>query len=219
MLRSLATRIARARVLGKSPVNAYLRLNSLVWKRVPSAVAASAPVHAYGSMLHALVRLSAIRRQNFGTFFFRNRPLLELIRRLADRHPSGSRVSLVVLACSNGSELYSILWTIRSMRPDLDVIVHAVDISPEIVALAQQGDWLGELRFQRAQPKKRCAQRRYPHALAPKTLRTSRVGTRYFRFGRLRYLPRSLARPPPNHAHTVRGTPSFRQFQVQWRHL
>jgi chemotaxis methyl-accepting protein methylase len=43
------------------------------------------------------------------------------------------------LASSNGSEVYSILWTIRSARPDLKVAIHAVDISAEVVRLAQKG--------------------------------------------------------------------------------
>jgi chemotaxis methyl-accepting protein methylase len=43
------------------------------------------------------------------------------------------------LASSNGSEVYSILWTILSARPDLKVILHAVDISNEIVQIAREG--------------------------------------------------------------------------------
>ena len=44
-----------------------------------------------------------------------------------------------MLASSNGSEVYSILWTIRSARPDLKVIMRAVDISNEVVQIAQKG--------------------------------------------------------------------------------
>jgi chemotaxis methyl-accepting protein methylase len=44
-----------------------------------------------------------------------------------------------VLASSNGSEVYSILWTILSARPDLKVTLHAVDISNEIVQIAREG--------------------------------------------------------------------------------
>ena len=139
MRRSLAARLARVRVLGRSPVNAYLRLNGLLWSCLPARVVTSTPARVYGGFLHGLVRLSAVRRQNFGTFFFRNRPLLELIRRLAEGRDSGSTLSAAFLACSNGSELYSVLWTIRSTRPDLNVIAHAVDISPDVLALAQKG--------------------------------------------------------------------------------
>jgi len=44
-----------------------------------------------------------------------------------------------VVACSNGAEVYSIVWTIRSARPDLKLFVHAMDISNEIVEIAKQG--------------------------------------------------------------------------------
>src|SRR6267143_2139852 len=139
MHRSLAARLARVRVLGRSPVNAYLRLNGFLWSRLPTRVIASTPARAYGRLLHGLVRVSAVRRQNFGTFFFRNRPLLKLIRRLAEDRASGSTLSTAFLACSNGSELYSVLWTVRSARPDLNVVAHAVDISPDVLALARKG--------------------------------------------------------------------------------
>jgi len=139
MHRSLAARLARVRVFGRSPVNAYLRLNGFLWSRLPARVTVSTPARAYGRFLHGLVRLSAVRRQNFGTFFFRNRPLLKLIRRLAEDREWGSTLSIAFLACSNGSELYSVLWTIRCARPDLNVVSHAVDISPDILALAREG--------------------------------------------------------------------------------
>jgi SAM-dependent methyltransferase len=69
----------------------------------------------------------------------RNRPALALIRRLLDQYPSGATLRLVCLACSNGAEVYSIVSTIRSTRPDLVVIPHAVDISRPVVEAARQG--------------------------------------------------------------------------------
>jgi len=45
----------------------------------------------------------------------------------------------VVLACSKGAEVYSIVWAIRSARPDLRLNIHAVDISQEIVDFAEEG--------------------------------------------------------------------------------
>ena len=69
--------------------------------------------------LHNLVCLRARRQQYFGTFFLRNRPLLHLMRRLAGQKPHGATLRIAVLGCSIGAEVYSILWTIRSARPDL----------------------------------------------------------------------------------------------------
>jgi chemotaxis methyl-accepting protein methylase len=97
------------------------------------------PVRAYGIWLHSLVRLFATRQQFFGTYFLRNRPALELMRRLAERKAAGSTLRIAVVACSIGAEVYSILWIIRSARPDLKVVVRAMDISREVLNFAERG--------------------------------------------------------------------------------
>lgn len=75
----------------------------------------------------------------FGTQFLRNRPALELMRQLINEKPSGSTATIAVLGCSVGAEVYSILWTVRRARPDLDIIMHAVDISPDVLQYAATG--------------------------------------------------------------------------------
>jgi chemotaxis methyl-accepting protein methylase len=69
----------------------------------------------------------------------RNRPALELMLRLAEQKPRGATLKIAVLGCSIGSEVYSILWTVRSARPDLRVALCAVDISKEILSFAEKG--------------------------------------------------------------------------------
>jgi chemotaxis methyl-accepting protein methylase len=93
----------------------------------------------FASHLHSLVRRFAERRQNHSTFFFRNRPELELMGRLAKRASHGSRMEIAIFACSKGAEVYSIVWTIRTARPDLKLTVHAIDISREILEFAKEG--------------------------------------------------------------------------------
>jgi len=93
----------------------------------------------YGSFLNSLVKLRLPRTQVHGTFFFRNRPELEMILALAQDKSKGSTLRIAVLACSNGAEVYSIIWTIRSARPDLKVMLHAVDISEEVLEIARAG--------------------------------------------------------------------------------
>jgi chemotaxis methyl-accepting protein methylase len=89
--------------------------------------------------VHTFVCLVATRQQYFDTFFLRNRPALELMRRLAQQKPLGSTLKIAVLACSIGAEVYSILWTIRSTRPDLKVVLCAVDVSEKILNFAEKG--------------------------------------------------------------------------------
>lgn len=106
---------------------------------MPSALKRARPIREYGAFLHSLVKLRSPRIQYHGTFFLRNRPELELIRILAEKRPQGSTLRIAVVACSNGAEVYSIVWTIRLARPDLKLVVQAMDISDEIVEIAKEG--------------------------------------------------------------------------------
>jgi len=126
-------------LFGKHPAGVFFQLNKRIWEIIPSDVRNSYHIRAYGAWLQGLARLVATRRQYFRTFFLRNRPALELMRRLADERPKGSTLRIAVFGCSIGAEVYSILWTIRLARPDLKVLVRAVDISQEILNFAKKG--------------------------------------------------------------------------------
>jgi SAM-dependent methyltransferase len=139
MYHPFLAKAAGFRILGKSPTGFYLRLNKRMWERLPSRVRNLYPVRSYVAWLHTLVCLSARRQQYFGTFFLRNRPALELMRRLVRQKAHGSTLKIAVLGCSIGAEVYSILWSIRSARPDLKVLLDAVDISKEILSFAENG--------------------------------------------------------------------------------
>ena len=135
----LLEKITRLRILGKSPLKAYLRMNKRIWNNLSPCLTNIRPIRSYGNFLQNLIRLQTTREQNFGTLFLRNRPQLELIRRLSDDKREGSTLKITVVACSKGAEVYSILWTIRMARPDLKITTYAVDISPEILDFAQKG--------------------------------------------------------------------------------
>jgi mannose-6-phosphate isomerase-like protein (cupin superfamily)/SAM-dependent methyltransferase len=136
---SWLTRLARLRIFGKSPINAYLRLNRGLWSNLPASFIALGPIRSYGNFLHALARIQGVRAQAFATFFLRNRPQLELIRRLAERSTKSDTLRVAVLGCSTGAEAYSVAWRIRSARPDLQLILHAVDISRQAVEVGKRG--------------------------------------------------------------------------------
>ena len=89
--------------------------------------------------MHALTCRTADREMYLGTSFLRNRPALELIRRLVTERPQGSTVRIAVLGCSIGAEVYSIAWTLKQARPDLNVVVQAVDISGDVLTIAERG--------------------------------------------------------------------------------
>jgi chemotaxis methyl-accepting protein methylase len=136
---SWLTRFVKLRVFGKSLTNAFLRVNRRIWNILPPSLVRLRPIDWYGRFLHALARTNGVRAQALSTFFLRNRPELELIRRLVSSKKSGDTVRIAVLGCSTGAEVYSIAWTIRTTRPDLKLIMQAVDISDEAVKFARRG--------------------------------------------------------------------------------
>lgn len=131
-------RLVRSRILGKSPIGAYLRINQTLWNALPASVIAISPLQSYGNFLHKLVRIEGVRGQLFDTYFLRNRAMLELIRRIVERSQANT-LSVAVLGCSTGAEAYSVAWRIRSARPDLKLIFQAVDISPQAVTTGRAG--------------------------------------------------------------------------------
>jgi mannose-6-phosphate isomerase-like protein (cupin superfamily)/SAM-dependent methyltransferase len=127
------------RIFGKSPISAYLRLNRTLWTKLPASLSALGPVRSYGDLLHKLARRHGVRAQAPSTFFLRNRPQLELIRRLIERCVKTDTLRVAVLGCSTGAEAYSVAWRIRSARPDLKLILHALDISKWAVEFGKCG--------------------------------------------------------------------------------
>lgn len=117
----------------------FLGLNERIWWRLPVRVRDLRFVRAYGRWVHGLVGQCADREMYLGTHFLRNRPALELMRRLVQGKDEGACVRIAVLGCSIGVEVYSIVWTLRSSRPDLEFVVNAVDISPEVVKVGERG--------------------------------------------------------------------------------
>ncbi len=134
---SWRSRLIKARVFGRSPIGAYLRLNEKIWNALPNAVVKTSPVRAYGHLLHSLARTQGLRSQAFSTFFLRNRPELELITSLLKNKARGETLKVAVLGCSTGAEAYSVAWTIKSARPDLTLSLQAVDISRQAVEFAE----------------------------------------------------------------------------------
>jgi chemotaxis methyl-accepting protein methylase len=67
------------------------------------------------------------------------------MRRLIERKAEGSTLNLAILGCSIGAEIYTILLTLRSARPDLKMSVWAVDNSAEVLRIASDAIYTNEL--------------------------------------------------------------------------
>ena len=139
MTESALYRMSQSRSLRKYLGGPYLRVNSWIWRHLPASLSSWRLVRAYGVHLHGLIQLRAARRQYVGTFFFRNRPELELLIRLLDQKRQGSTLDFSVLACSKGAEVYSVSYAIRCARPDLKVSLRAVDIAKDVLEFAEGG--------------------------------------------------------------------------------
>jgi chemotaxis methyl-accepting protein methylase len=135
---STITRFDNSRHLRRC-LGAYVSQTKWVWKYLPPFMRGLPLGRAYARHLDRMVRLHADRKQYFATFFLRNRPELQLLSRLLNHKPYGSRVDISILACSKGAEVYSVAWAIRSTRPDLQLNIYAVDISQEILDFALRG--------------------------------------------------------------------------------
>ena len=105
---TILSRVAKLRLFGKHPAWLSLRLNRRIWQTIPADVRNSHLIRAYGAWLQSWVRLVETRQQYFGTFFFRNRPALELMRRLANEKAKGSTLRIAVLGCSIGATVTAI---------------------------------------------------------------------------------------------------------------
>ena len=116
----------------------YLRINTWIWSHLPASLRSKRPLRGYGSHVHSLIQLRE-RTQSTGTFFFRNRPELELLVRLLDQFPLGSTIDMAILGCSKGAEVYSFSYMIRTKRPDLNLRLCALDISREPLEIAEAG--------------------------------------------------------------------------------
>jgi chemotaxis methyl-accepting protein methylase len=116
----------------------YLRINTWIWSRLPTSLRPKRSLHRYGSHVHSLIQLRE-RTQSTGTYFFRNRPELDLLLRLLDQFPSRSTVDIAILGCSKGAEVYSFSYTIRTARPDLCVRLSALDIDKDTLEFAKGG--------------------------------------------------------------------------------
>jgi chemotaxis methyl-accepting protein methylase/mannose-6-phosphate isomerase-like protein (cupin superfamily) len=137
--KSWLARLVKLTIFGKSPTNAFLRFNRRLWNLLPASLIALGPVRSYGDFLHMLVRLQSVRGQLQHTFFLRNRPTLDLVRRLVEKWDKRSVLRVAVLGCSAGAEAYSVAWSIRAARPDLQLSLQGVDISRQAIVVAKDG--------------------------------------------------------------------------------
>ena len=120
-------------------VRSLVRYGKRAWSRLPCRLRESRAVVRLGTAIHVLSRKFSDRRQSESTWFLRNRPLLMAIRDSVEELRMGTTIQLCDVGCCSGPEMYSLLWTIRKARPDLNVLPIGVDISERAIAKARTG--------------------------------------------------------------------------------
>jgi len=133
----------KARRPGRSSAVAErcIDLNERLWRRLPQRLLDTRPARAYGAGANWWVRRSSDREMYLGTIFFRNRPALELMRRIVAAGRPDRTVRMTVLGCSIGAEVYSMLWTLRRALPDFEIRVHGIDTSENVLEVARRGEY------------------------------------------------------------------------------
>ena len=135
--RTILARMSRSHLLRRYVGRPYRVMLVWIWKHLLVAFASWRPVRSYGVHLHSMIKLAAKRQQLVSTYFFRNRPELELLVRLLRQRGQGSTLDMAVLACSKGAEVYSFSYAIRRAQLDVKMHLRAVDISKEILDFAE----------------------------------------------------------------------------------
>lgn len=115
------------------------RAIEVLWNRLPRPARSWKATQTIGHLIHR--RVCRVRERGGGNYtrFFRNLPQLELLRDLALEMPRKDPLKILVLGCSTGAELYSLLWMVRTERPEQKVQAWGVDLSPACVQEAIDG--------------------------------------------------------------------------------
>jgi chemotaxis methyl-accepting protein methylase len=115
------------------------RAGRICWDMLPDRVLSTWLFLKFGNLIHKAHVKWAGRHQSNGTRFLRNVPLLELLRDLVSQVPAGVKLRVIVIGCSTGAELYSLLWYLRSARPGLRMSATGADVIDGVVAKARSG--------------------------------------------------------------------------------
>lgn len=92
----------------------------------------------WGRFILKLVRLNG-SGQLTTTYFFRNRAELELLNDIFNRLKPTEDLKITVVGCSEGAEVFTIIYTHHKARPGEEVKVSAFDISESALEIAKSG--------------------------------------------------------------------------------
>jgi chemotaxis methyl-accepting protein methylase len=115
------------------------KVGKICWDMLPNWMLSTSLFLKLGKLIHNAHIKWAGRYQTNSTRFLRNVPLLELLRDLVLKVPDGVTLRVIVMGCSTGAELYSLLWYLRSARPNFQISAIGADVIDGFVAKASRG--------------------------------------------------------------------------------
>lgn len=127
--------------LAISALKPLLPFIRFVWRRLPSSLLQTKIFREMGAFFYDHYVRNTFRGQSHYTWFFRNAPQLQLLGELVSTRHSGERLRVASIGCSVGAELYSTVWTLRTRRPDLDIVGCGVDVSAAVIDVARAGKY------------------------------------------------------------------------------
>jgi len=123
----------------------FLWANLLIWSKLPKHVRRGSLGLTWGRFIFYLVGLQGGHVQLETTYFFRNRAELKLLGEITAQ--MNGNVDVLVVGCSEGAEVLSILHTINKAQPELKTNILAFDISESALAIARKGSYLRNSRL------------------------------------------------------------------------
>jgi chemotaxis methyl-accepting protein methylase len=134
----LLERMQRVSLLRKLVGRPGLRVLCLMWETIPASMKNWHSGRRLGQFIYRLIQMRSQREMSLFTRFLRNRAELEEYARLFSGYATGASVRLIVVGCSTGAEIFSIVWRLRKARPDLTIEAVAIDIDESCVNIGRE---------------------------------------------------------------------------------
>lgn len=122
-------------------------INKACWTMAPDPVRHSRFGLFWGRWIFRLVEIRGGRNQLTTTYFFRNRAEIQHWLRTVEGMMPLAELSITIVGCSEGAEVYTIIYSLKKRFPGIRLKVHAFDINDTALAIAREGRYPSDSRL------------------------------------------------------------------------
>ncbi len=115
-----------------------LKVNTNCWEWVPESVKKSRFGLLWGRWIFRLVEVRGGRNQLTTTYFFRSRAEIYQWLNIVDNLMPAPELNISIVGCSEGAEVYTLVYAIRKRFPSLNLHIHGYDINEAAVTTAKE---------------------------------------------------------------------------------